>query len=75
MHPTPIIDGRMNSTAANARDAGLRLISKLNRWMVAGAVALAGLISVVAEKSFHGHTAAAVDPGSGSASGTVTATP
>jgi len=31
--------------------------------------------SVVAEKSFHGHTAAAVDPGSGAAAGTVTARP
>ncbi|MGZ4267564.1 MAG: hypothetical protein ACXVHB_31100 [Solirubrobacteraceae bacterium] len=48
----------MNPTAANARDTGLRLISKLNRWMIAGAVALAGVISIVAEKSFHGRTAA-----------------
>ena len=48
----------MNPTAANARDAGLRLISKLNRWTIAGAVALAGMISIAAEKSFHGRTAA-----------------
>ena len=49
----------MNPTAAGARDTGLRLISKLNRCMIAGAVALAGVVSIVAENSFHGRTATA----------------
>lgn len=49
----------MNPTPAKAREAGLRLISQLNRWMIAGAVALAAVISVLAEKSFHGHVAKA----------------
>ena len=38
------------------RDAGLALISRINRWMIAGAVGLAGLISFVAAQSFHGRT-------------------
>lgn len=49
----------MNSKAASARDAGLELIRRINRWMIAAAVALAGMISLVAARSFHGHTASA----------------
>lgn len=47
----------MSPRAVTARDAGLRLIARINRWMIAGAVALSGLISVAAARSFHGHTA------------------
>ncbi len=53
------------SRAAAARDAGLALISRINRWMVAGSVALAALISLVAEHSFHGRTASAATTSSG----------
>jgi len=49
----------MNSKSASARDAGLELIRRINRWMIAGAVALAGMISLVAARSFQGHTASA----------------
>jgi hypothetical protein len=42
----------MSST--DARDAGLALIRRANRWMVAGAVAGTGLISVAAANAFHG---------------------
>jgi hypothetical protein len=42
--------------AVTVRDAGLALISRINRWMIAGAVALAGLISIAAANAFHGHT-------------------
>lgn len=49
----------MNSRAASARDAGLELIRRINRWMIAGAIALTGVISLVAARSFHGHTASA----------------
>jgi hypothetical protein len=41
------------------RDRGLRLISRTNRWLIAGAVGLSGLFSVLAAESFHGHTASA----------------
>jgi hypothetical protein len=46
----------MTSKAATTRDAGLALIGQINRWMIAGAVALSGVISIVAARSFHGHT-------------------
>ncbi|HUE25675.1 MAG TPA: hypothetical protein VMP89_02800 [Solirubrobacteraceae bacterium] len=50
----------MASRAVNTRDAGLALISRINRWMIAGAVAFSGVISLVAARSFHGHTVSAV---------------
>ena len=40
--------------AIDARDAGLALISRINRWLIAGAVALSGCVSVVAAHAFHG---------------------
>jgi len=33
------------------------LISRINRWIIAGAVAATGVISVAAARSFNGHTA------------------
>ena len=42
-----------------SRDRGLKLIPRINRWMAAGAVGLAGLFSVLAAESFHGHTSSA----------------
>src|SRR5437588_12030183 len=59
----------MNShTADNAakRDAGLRRLSRLTRGALAGGVALTGVFSAVAARSFAGHTsttAAAATPG------------
>jgi hypothetical protein len=46
----------MNRGDVIARNRGLALISRINRWMIAGAVGLAGLISLVAAHSFHGRT-------------------
>ncbi len=46
----------MSPRSVNARNAGLELISRVNRWLIAGAVALTGAISVAAAKSFHGHS-------------------
>jgi hypothetical protein len=54
----------MTPRAVNARDAGLRLIARINKWMIAGAVALSGLISVAAARSFHGHTTTAASSAS-----------
>jgi hypothetical protein len=39
-----------------ARDAGLALISRINRWLIAGAVAFSGLISLAAAQAFHGRS-------------------
>lgn len=38
----------------NGRDAGEALIHRLNGWLITGAVAAAGLVSLVAANSFHG---------------------
>ncbi len=57
----------MRPSATSARDAGLALISRVNRWMIAGAVAATGVISVAAAKSFHGHTVATGNTASQSA--------
>ena len=56
----------MASRAVTARDAGLALVSRVTRWMVAGAVGLAALISLIAAHSFHGRTL----PSAGSAGST-----
>ncbi len=47
------------------RDRGLAMISRFNRWLIAGAVAASGLISLTAAHAFHGRTVSS----SGSSSG------
>jgi len=42
--------------AVNSREAGLALIQRLNGWLITGAVAGAGLLSLLAAHAFHGHT-------------------
>jgi hypothetical protein len=66
----------MKPFTANARDAGLALIGRVNRLMLGGAIALTGGLSVAAAKSFHGHQrrAVAVSPPS-SRAGSSTAAP
>jgi hypothetical protein len=39
-----------------ARDAGLDLIRRANRWLIVGAVALTGGVSLAAAHAFHGRT-------------------
>jgi hypothetical protein len=41
-------------TAIEARSAGFAIVSRLNRWLLAGAVGGAGALSLVAASSFHG---------------------
>ena len=57
-HPRP---GRTGSgqRAAKAREAGLEMIRRVNRWLIAGAVAAAGLFSLLAAHTFHEHTVGA----------------
>ena len=38
-----------------ARDRGVALISRLSRWMVAGAIGLSGVLSLAAANAFKGH--------------------
>ena len=46
----------MAPRATNARDAGLTLIRRINRWMIASAIALSGIVSVAAAKGFNGRS-------------------
>jgi hypothetical protein len=59
----------MPSRAATTRDAGLALIRRINHWMIAGAIALSGVISLVAARSFHGRTVATSSTAPSQASG------
>ena len=50
------------------RDGGLALISRLNRWLIAGAIGLSGVLSVAAAQAFHGHTRSASSQSAGASS-------
>jgi hypothetical protein len=39
------------------RDHGLALISRINRWLISGAIAATGALAFLAANAFHGHTA------------------
>lgn len=47
------------------RDRGLAMISRFNRWLIAGAVAASGLISLTAAHAFHGRTVSSNGSSSG----------
>jgi hypothetical protein len=61
----------MTPYSMNARDAGLRLIARINRWLITGALALTAMIALVTEHAFRAaHPAAA---GGNSSAGAVAA--
>jgi hypothetical protein len=75
----PVAPPQGAGAGAGARDTGLALIRRANRWLLAGAVTLAGALSLLARSTFHGralNSAAAAPSASGtsgaasSASGT-----
>ncbi|MGZ4227171.1 MAG: hypothetical protein ACXVHX_16570 [Solirubrobacteraceae bacterium] len=45
-------------SAIETREAGMDLVHRVNRWLVAGAVSAAGFLSLVAAHAFHGHSVA-----------------
>ncbi|MGP0048719.1 MAG: hypothetical protein ACLPZR_07710 [Solirubrobacteraceae bacterium] len=64
------------SRVHDTREYGRALVSRVNRWMIGGAIVVAGAITAVTAHSFHAHTAAATaqsaspaSPASQSASG------
>lgn len=64
----------MATPAHTTRDRGFALVGRLNRWLIAGAIALSGGLSVAAANAFHGRTrgqraAAAVSHNSSSSTG------
>ena len=46
----------MTSRNQGSRERGRALLSRINRWMIAGAIGLAGMFSFVAAESTHGKT-------------------
>lgn len=44
------------SSPLTARDKGFALVSRVNRWLIAGAVGLSVVLSVAAANAFHGRT-------------------
>ena len=64
----------MNPTAST-RNAGLELLSRINRWLVVGAVALTGFLSLLAERAFRGHTSASAASSSAASSAAASAGP
>jgi hypothetical protein len=59
------------------RDRGLALISRFNRWLIAGAVAASGLISLTAAHAFRGHpvNGTAASSGAGGATAATSSAP
>jgi hypothetical protein len=47
---------KMAPRDTTVRDYGLALISRINRWLIAGAVGMAALLSLAAAHTFHGQT-------------------
>jgi hypothetical protein len=60
------------SDALRARDAGLRFVGRINRWMIAAAVALAGGLTALTAHAFHAHAAT---PSTASSAGAVSTVP
>lgn len=52
------------SDAVRKRDAGLGFVSRINRWMIAAAVAFAGGLSALTAHAFHAHAATTASSGS-----------
>lgn len=50
-------DRGVDRGAVTARDAGLRRVSRLTRWLLAGALALTAAFSAIAAHAFPGHSA------------------
>lgn len=67
----------MQRKSINARDAALHRLSRVNRWLIAGSVALTGVFAEVAAHAFPGRTLASTAGGArkGSAKAGTSTTP
>lgn len=50
------------TTGVSARNAGFAFVARTNRWMIAGAVAIAGGLTAVTAHAFHARPSAAARP-------------
>jgi hypothetical protein len=57
----------MRQHSTHTRDAALRRLSRANRWLIAGSVALTGVFAEVAAQAFPGKTRAPASGSSGAA--------
>jgi hypothetical protein len=64
--PSRPVSARGAAPNARAREAGLELIRRINRWLIGAAVAAAGLLSLLAAQAFRGHTISTGAAASGS---------
>jgi hypothetical protein len=53
--------------AVSARDAGLRRISHVTRWLALGAAGLSGVLALIASHAFHGSSSASSSLAAGQA--------
>lgn len=60
--------------AVSARDAGLRRISRVTRWLTVAAVGLSGALALVASHAFHGRAVANSSSSSAPANAAASAT-
>jgi hypothetical protein len=58
----------MSRAGAAGRDSGLRRVSRITRWLVAGSVAGAGVLSAVVAQALPGNSSPVATPGSGTPS-------
>lgn len=59
----------MRQHTGNARDAALRRLRRSNRWLIAGSVALTGILAEVAAQAFPGKSLHGASSGAASSSG------
>jgi hypothetical protein len=52
----------MERYQGSSRDRGLVLLSRINRWLIAGAIGFSGVLSVAAANAFHGHQGSQSSP-------------
>jgi hypothetical protein len=61
-HDTHHAENAARSRRAYVRDLGLDMAHRANRWLISGAVLLAGGVSALTWHAFHAHAAAATNP-------------
>jgi len=62
------LTGRARPQITDTREDGLALVSRVNRWMIAGAVIIAAAVTGVTAHSFHAHHAASASANASPAS-------
>jgi hypothetical protein len=59
----------MSRDEVSVRDRGVALVSRVNRWLIVGAIGLSGVLSLAAANAFRGHPRSAQSQASSAATG------